>query len=181
MIKIIISIIALGFFGASLAVAQWPVPKSPVIPQADGYSLIPNAALRPEHDHIYKVVFQAKSFPAESNDLLPALNNAGAELNAFGIEGVPKQNWKFVIVFYGTAVDGLLDEPHYKAKFGVSNPNLKVISELKHEGVELYVCGQTLVYDKIDPGTISPDITIAADALIVLIKFQNMGYALLTF
>jgi intracellular sulfur oxidation DsrE/DsrF family protein len=84
-------------------------------------------------------------------------------------------------VFHGAAVDGILDDTHYKAKFGTNNPNLKVIGEMKKHGVELFVCGQYLAAEKIDPKTIMPDVMLAADALLVLIQYQNEGYALMSF
>ena len=37
-------------------------------------------------------------------------------------------------------VDGILDEPRYKARFGASNPNLKAIPEMKKSGLEFFVC-----------------------------------------
>jgi intracellular sulfur oxidation DsrE/DsrF family protein len=50
-----------------------------------------------------------------------------------------------------------------------------------HAGVELFVCGQNLAADNIDPKTLSPEVRIAADALIVLMTYQSKGYALLSF
>jgi intracellular sulfur oxidation DsrE/DsrF family protein len=173
--------IVLSLLGTDIAMAQWPAPKAPVIPEADGYVLIPNAAIRPEINHVYKAIFEATRFPTNSSDLLPALNNAGSELNALSVEGVPKENWKFVIVFHGPAIEGILNEIYYKAKYGVSNPNLNVLSELKREGVELFVCGQNLAFSKIDPATLTPDVKVASDALIVLMTYQNAGYALLSY
>ena len=52
---------------------------------------------------------------------------------------------------------------------------------MKKQGVQFYVCGQYLAGEKIDPKTLSPDVTIAADALLVLMEYQNKGYALLSF
>jgi len=51
---------------------------------------------------------------------------------------------KFVWFFHGAAINAILDDAHYKEKFGVSNPNLKVLAELKKSGVKLFVCGQNL-------------------------------------
>jgi intracellular sulfur oxidation DsrE/DsrF family protein len=58
---------------------------------------------------------------------------------------------------------------------------LKVLSELKAAGVQLLVCGQNLLAENIDTSSISPDVMVASDALIVLMTFQNAGYALLSF
>jgi intracellular sulfur oxidation DsrE/DsrF family protein len=63
------------------------------------------------------------------------------------------------------------------ARFGTSNPNLKAIAEMKKSGVEFFVCGQYLAAEKIAPKSLTPDVTLAADALLVLIHYQNQGYA----
>jgi intracellular sulfur oxidation DsrE/DsrF family protein len=58
---------------------------------------------------------------------------------------------------------------------------LKVLSELKKLGVQLFVGGQNLLAENIEPKIISPDVTVASDALIVVMAFQNDGYALMGF
>ncbi|MEP6938092.1 MAG: hypothetical protein ABI871_08485 [Chthoniobacterales bacterium] len=50
---------------------------------------------------------------------------------------------------------------------------------MKKHGVEFFVCGQYLAGDRIDPKTLTPDVALAAHAL--LMQFQNRGYALLSF
>ena len=128
-----------------------------------------------------RAVFDATRAAEKPTQILPALNMVGSELNALGVSGVPVANAKFVVVFHGPALDGILDNKHYRAKFGVDNPNIDVIAQLKKAGTELFVCGQNLAFDHIDPVTLSPDVTIASDALIVIMTYQNNGYALLSF
>jgi len=165
----------------TLASAQWPLPKAPAVSGADGYVDIPNAALAPTKNGTYRAVFDATRAAEKPTDLLPALNMAGSELNALAATNLPLANAKFAVVFHGPAVDGILDEPHYKARFGTSNPNLKAIAEMKKSGVEFFVCGQYLAAEKIAPKSLTPDVTLAADALLVLIHYQNQGYAALSF
>ena len=43
------------------------------------------------------------------------------------------------------------------------------------------MCGQYLAAEKIEPKSLVPEVTLAADALLVLIHYQNYGYALLSF
>jgi intracellular sulfur oxidation DsrE/DsrF family protein len=88
---------------------------------------------------------------------------------------------KFAVVFHGPAIDGILNEKNYMTKFGVGNPNLPVLAAMKKAGVELFVCGQNLAFDHIDPGTLSADVSVASDALIVLMTYQNNGFATLSF
>ena len=166
---------------ASSAAPQWDPPSATVIPEANGYISIPNAAVRPDKNRTYRAIFDVTRAAKEPGQLVPGLNMAGAELNAFGASGVPLRNARFAVVFHGPAIDGILDDAHYSAKFGVANPNLKVLAELKKAGVELFVCGQSLAHENIRPSTISPDVTVASAALIVLMTYQNDGYALLDF
>ena len=168
-------------FTVNAAVAQWPEPKSPAVPEADGYVEIPNVALSPTKNRKYKAIFDATRPAAKWTYLVPALNMAGSELNALAAANVSLSNAKFAVVFHGPAVEGILDNDHYKAKFATDNPNLKVIAEMKKQGVEFFVCGQYLASEKIDPKTLTRDVTVAADALLVLMHYQNKGYALMSF
>lgn len=160
---------------------RWPAPKAPVIPEADGYVVIPNAAVSPGPKTTFRAIFDATRSADKPTQIAPALNMVGSELNAFGVCEMPLQNAKFAVVFHGPAIDAILIDAKYKAKFGVSNPNLSVIAKLKKAGVELFVCGQNLAADHIDPETLSPDVSVASDALLVLVNYQNNGYALLSF
>lgn len=174
--------VALALFATCVpAQAEWAAPRAPAIPQADGYVDIPGAAVPPQKTRIYKAVYDATQGADSPARIVPALNMAGSELNALAASGIPLKNAKFVVVFHGAAMDGILDEAHYKARFGVSNPNLPVLEALARDGVQLYVCGQNLASDKIDPKTLAPAVKVASDALIVLMSYQNDGYALLSF
>jgi intracellular sulfur oxidation DsrE/DsrF family protein len=106
---------------------------------------------------------------------------AGSELNALAVSRIPVSHAKFIVVFHGPAIDAILDDTHYKSKYGVSNPNLVVLAELKKAGVKLYVCGQNLLSEQINPKIVSRDVEVASDALIVLMTHQNNGYALMSF
>jgi len=155
--------------------------SSPIIAAADGFTVIKGAEVPPDKNHIYRAIYDATKMPKDSSQLLPALNMAGSELNALGVSAVPLSHAKFVIVFHGAALNGILDDKHYRDRYGVANPNLHVLSELKKAGVQLFVCGQNLLAENIDPKVISPDVAVASDALIVLMTFQNNGYALMSF
>jgi len=174
-------VIPLLTIALSLTAADWPPPQSPAVKDADGYVTIPGVALPPTKETTYRAVFDATRSAAKPTELLPAINMAASELNALGAVGAPLSNAKFAVVFHGPAVDGILDNEHYRAKFSTENPNLKAITEMKKAGVEFFVCGQYLAAAKIDPKTLSGEVTVAADALLVLMHYQNTGYALMSF
>lgn len=155
--------------------------SGPVIHDADGFTIIKDAAYQPEKNRIYKAIYDATKMAKDSSQILPALNMAGSELNALQVCSIPLSNAKFVVVFHGAAINGILNNVVYREKYGIDNPNLKTLRELKENGVQLFVCGQNLLGEKIDFKNISPDVKVASDALIVLMTFQNSGYALMSF
>jgi len=163
------------------AARRWPVPRTPVVSGADGYAAIPGAAVPPTKTRTYKAIFDATRAADKPAELAPAINNAASELNAFGVAGVPAARVKLAVVFHGPAMAAILDDAHYRAKYGVANPNLPVLRQMKKAGTELFVCGQNLVADDVDPRSLTPEVRIASDALIVLMTYQNDGYALISF
>lgn len=173
--------LVMSFALASGAVAA-PEQLRPVVPEADGWIDIPNAALRPDPKMTYRMVFDARKGGAKPSELVPAINLAASELNTFVAAKVPKAHYKIAMVFHGSgADDGLLDNARYKAKYGVDNPNLKPLAEMRAAGVEIYVCGEQLIGDGIDFKWLTPGVTVANDGLLALTMFQNKGYAILTF
>jgi len=155
--------------------------QNPIIPEADGFIIIKDAKIQPDKNRIYKAVYDATKTAKDSSQILPALNMAGSELNALGVCNIPVSHARFAVVFHGAAINGILDNYHYKQKYGIDNPNLKVLGELRKAGVQLFVCGQNLLAENIEFKAVSPDVAVASDALIVLMAFQNDGYALMSF
>jgi intracellular sulfur oxidation DsrE/DsrF family protein len=164
-----------------LLMAAWPAPQSPAVPQASGYVHIEGAPFTPTNHEVYKAVFEATQGAGKPTELVPALDMLGSELNALAVENVPLPHAQFAVVFHGRAMDGILDDAHYQQKFGTKNPNLPVLAALKKQGTQLYVCGQNLVAEGIDPKSLTPDVVVASDALLVLIALQQKGYAVLSF
>lgn len=159
----------------------WPKPLAPAIPEADGFVIIPNAAIAPDPKISYRAVFDGTRFAANPKSILPVINAVGGVLNDLMVAQVPKQNREFVVIFHGPAVDGILDDAHYRAKYGIANPNTKVLTALRKMGVSLLVCGQHLAAEHIDPKILSTDVTVASDAYLVLINYQNRRFALMSF
>ena len=175
-------VVALGCMLACSGYSQkWPSAKAPAFPEADPYVAIPGAALPPTATSTYSEIFDATKFVSDRKTILPALNAVGGLLNDLAVGGTPAQNAHFVVVFHGAATEGILDNAHYKQMYGVDNPNLAVIAKMRKMGIEFYVCGQFLAASKIDPATISRDVTVAADAYLVLISYENKGYGLMLF
>ena len=78
---------------ANVAPVQWPDPKSSLVPASDGYVAIPNVALPPADENRYRAIFDATHAADKPAQLVPALNMAGSELNAF-VAHVPMEKAK---------------------------------------------------------------------------------------
>ncbi|MGH8398127.1 MAG: DsrE family protein [Terriglobia bacterium] len=169
--------------GISVCPAIWAAPIGPwVMPaiQAGPMHPLPNAAFQPDKTTIYKAVFGVTRPSKGANDPDGGLTPVARAVNIFASAGVPLDHLKFVVVIYG--IDGgsmVLDNAHYKKRFGKDNPNLKVIHELKAAGIQVVVCGQALAALGIEHGWVDSDVTIALSALSTMVILQNQGYALI--
>ena len=152
------------------------------VAQADAYVAVPGSTFHADNAHVYRVVFDARQGADKPDKLAPAVNLAASELNTLAAHGVKRANLQMAVVFHARASnEAVLDNAHYRAKYGVDNPNLPVLAQLKSQGVELYVCGQSLLADGVALDAVTPEVTLAEDGLIVLMTFGSQGYALLTF
>lgn len=167
---------------ADLCNAQnWPPPKAPAIAGASGYVEIPNVAVAPDAKSSYRVIFDSTRMSSDPTRVLPGVNEAGNTMNDLAVGKVPQAQQKVVIVFHGAALDGILDDSYYREKYGIANPNLPLLAEMKKRGAELFVCGQHLASANVDPKVLTPLVRVASDATLVMIAYQNRGYAAMWF
>lgn len=174
--------ILMACLGSTIAASAAAAPTIQPVPKADPYVAVPGARFLADNRHVYRVVFEARRGAEKPDQLAPAVNMAGSELNTLAAHGIRRGNVRFVVVFHTTASnDAVLDNAHYRARYGTDNPNLAVLSALRRQGVELYVCGQSLLADGVPLTAVSKDVTIAEDGVVVLMTYGAEGYAQLVF
>ena len=84
----------------------------------------------------------------------------------------------FAVVFHGDATLAVLNDDAYSAKFNTKgNPNLDLLHQLHEQGVELFVCGQTLISKDAKPEEVAVFVDTAVSALTVVVNLQADGYA----
>lgn len=148
----------------------------------DPYVAVPGSTFLADNDHDYRVIFEARRGAEKPDQIVPAVNMAGTELNTLAAHGVRRQNVHFVLVFHTKpSDDAVLSNARYRAKYGIDNPNLPVLAELRRQGVQIFVCGQEMLADGEPLDAVSPDVTLAEDGVVVLMTFGAQGYAHLTF
>ncbi len=153
-------------------------------PVVEGYSPawpLPLAAVQPEKGRVYKAVFEVSKLGEQPTEPAPGLLHAARAYNVFAADGVPPKQMKIAIVMHGAAGYAAMNDETYRAKYNVDNPNAKLIAELKQAGAEIFLCGQTLHGLKFQENAMLPQVQLATSAMIVLVSYQNNGYALLAF
>ncbi len=156
-------------------------PQFPVIKNYGPAYNVPNAFALPEKGLPYKVIFDITKTSPTQDAVNPGVAHTARFLNLLESAGFPVKEAKIAVVFHGEAgVDVLKDEFYQKLK-GRPNPNTALIGQLKNNGVELIICGQTLADKKFELDWVNPDMKVALSALIVLSTYQLKGYAWLPF
>jgi len=150
-----------------------------VITAAGNYHPLPKAAYQPDPSATYKVVFSLTKGSDKPDQINPALERVARTVNLYASAGVPLDHLKFVAVAYGQATSLVLDDEHYKAQFGVANPNLPVIAQLRKAGIDVAVCGQAMAEHHYNNEWASKDVTLSLAALTTITELQQQGYALM--
>lgn len=153
---------------------EYPVIKGygPVHP-------LPHAAVQPDRALQYKILFDVTKSAKSSAKVNPALDHIARLINVYASAGMMPNQMHLVAIIHGPAAPIVLKNSEYKSKYGTNNPNIKLLSELKKNGVKLYVCGQALADNNFKAEWVNPDITVALSALTVVPTYQLKGYALM--
>jgi len=179
-IAVLITVVAGAVAALPAGAADQSGPWS--TPAIEGYGKmhpLPKAVYRPDPRATYKVVFAMTAASKAPGDVNPAVERLARAVNLYASAGVPLSHLKFVAVAYGGATPIALDDAHYKAAYGVANPNLPVIARLRKAGVDVAVCGQAVLEHKYQYEWIDRSVTVALSALTTITSLENQGYHLM--
>ncbi|MEM9300323.1 MAG: DsrE family protein, partial [Bacteroidota bacterium] len=109
------------------------------------------------------------------------LNNVARMLNLHAVSGADMDRMEVVLAIHGSATYAVMDNRLFKKSFGVDNPNLPLIQDLKAAGVKLTVCGQSLISRDVPVKNVTEEVEIATSMLTTVTTHQLKGYALLKF
>jgi len=155
--------------------------KAPMVPGFGGVYEIPQADKLPDPSLQYKIVVDATAGSSQPEELNPALYRLARMLNLHALSGVPQANITVVAVIHSKATPVVLSNEAYRKHFGNNNPNADIIRTLTEAGVEIYVCGQSLIARGYAGDTLHPDIRQSISAMTILTEYQLKGYAMLAF
>jgi intracellular sulfur oxidation DsrE/DsrF family protein len=162
-------------------VAQAQTPQFPLVKGFGGIYEIPDATERPDGTLEYKILVDMTSASEDPLQISRFVDNVARLMNLHGLAGVTQDRMKVKVVLHGGAIFTLLTDPQYKAKYQVDNPNLPVFEALEAAGVEVLVCGQSLIARKLKTEDLWPGVTIAHSALTTITTYSAKGYLVMKF
>lgn len=161
--------------GSAFAQSGRPLP----VPGASAAKEVPHAGELPDRNTTYKVLFDAAKAAPKPDQPNPALEAAARYVNTLDKWGVPEDRRKVAIIVHQAAGPIILRNDVYKDRNGHDNPNIALIQALQKAGVELHVCGQGLLANKVEPEMILPGVQVDLWALVSIVNFQTRGYVFL--
>lgn len=184
-ITYLVALLGLALAGsAAFAAASTPAAandfwQTPTIAGAGKIHALPQSAYQPDPKLTYKVVFSLSSPGAKPDQVSPSLDHVARAVNLYVSAGVPLDHLKFVAIASGRATPIVLNNAQYQKKFGVDNPNLALIEQLRKAGVDVAVCGQAVAENGFEYDWVDSRVTLALSALTTITELQQQGYALL--
>ncbi|KAA5946608.1 DsrE family protein [Pantoea sp. Bo_2] len=126
-----------------------------------------------------KIVFQINHNDGDIRKPNLGLERVARVTNLYYAAGVPLNQLKFVVSINGDAVSSALNNDQFSKAYGVDNPNLKLISELKKAGVQVTICDQSVAFHQLDRNWIDPMVTHTISSGTTVATLENSGYAFL--
>jgi intracellular sulfur oxidation DsrE/DsrF family protein len=127
-------------------------------------------------DRDYRLAFEISTPSASPDALNPSINTVARFLNMHAQAGVPQDRLHGAIVAHGGGAFEMMDDPAYRAKFGVDNPNGALIRELIAAGQPVLLCGQSAASRGITPDQLIPGVKVALSAMTAFLLLQDEGY-----
>jgi intracellular sulfur oxidation DsrE/DsrF family protein len=142
---------------------------------------LPDAAIQPDKDLGYRLLFDCREAAEQPDDVNPGLSHAARLINLFGASGIQPREMRLAAILSGPAAKVALDDDTFRRRFGRNNPDRELIRRLHSVGVAIYVCGQSLIEHDYRLDATNEDVTVASSALTVLANLQLEGYALMSY
>ena len=174
--RMTLALMAAIALSAATAVAA---PAGRAVPDYGAFAPTPGAGERPQPARDYKVVFEVTQGAADPAKVSPGLDRVARFVNILAAGGVPAAHRHIVAVIDGPATEAVATDAAYGARHpGLTNPNARLIAELKAAGVDMRVCGQALAGHKLAAADVVLGVEIDVAALMTLTHKQLDGYAL---
>jgi intracellular sulfur oxidation DsrE/DsrF family protein len=150
---------------------------APVIADHGSVVRLADAAQQPRSESKLLVDLTHGSDPKQLN---AGLEKVAKYVSTYAGAGAEPADAQVADVFHGDASLAVLNPDAYSAAFKTTgNPNLELLRQLHEAGVELYVCGQSLISKGSQPEDVAVFVITAVSAITSVVNLQADGYAYL--
>ncbi|MDH4042826.1 MAG: DsrE family protein [Gemmatimonadota bacterium] len=159
--------------------AAQPVPRAGPVIRDFGpvYDIVAPTFSTPTN-RAYRLVFEVALAPADSTAPNERLITVARFLNMHARAGVPRDSLEAAVVIHGPAARAALRDDTYMTRFGVGNPDLRILQALHEAGVRVILCGQSSMSRGFYPDLLAPQVELALSAMTALTVLQQDGYVL---
>ncbi len=184
-----IAVLVLSAIGAVVALAADPAPPAASapprlslpqeFPQIEGYGSVvalPEAGERPRIGG--RVVFDTTA-AAPAGKPNRGLESAARLVNLYAKEGLAASRPQIAVILHFNATPAALVDAAHDRAGGGSNPNRELVEKLLANGVEVWVCGQSVIRGGHALSDILPGIKVAHSAMVFNLNRQQDGWATL--
>ena len=168
--------IALTFF--CLAQLNGQDKLYPVIKDYGAVEIVNFQVELPNPNQEYKLIDELYSRQEDKSALYGRLDYSARIVNAHVAAGVPKEKLKMAIVIFSGATPTILNNEEYNRRFGVDNPNVALLDQLVAAGVEVIVCGQSMVKQEILPDQVHTGVQLSFSRITATSALINQGYSI---
>jgi len=173
---------------SNLATAQMTMPDHikekmtyPVLDFAPWVGVVPisNPVMPYDPSLTYKIAIDVYGSLKDSTKIHEPFTEIARAYNLFIANGVPADKIKIAAVIHGGLSKAVVNNEAYRKKYGIDNPTLLAIRELKKVGVEFYLCGQSMSFLQILQEDVTPEVKVALSAKTTFVALDQMGYSFL--
>ncbi len=143
------------------------------------FTPLPQAGEQPDPQRDYRVIVDLTQGGPDDKPL-KGLERVARLTNMLAANGVPAERRKIVVVMHGGASLASLSDAAWAARGkGETNLNSALVRALTAAGVQVRLCGQSMVANGLTEADLEPGVQVDLAALMTVIHHQQAGYALI--
>ena len=155
----------------------------PAIQGYGGVNPVPFEVEKPDPSKQYKFVIELGNRVEDKTKVADMLDYAARMYNLHRYAGIPKENIQLAIVIYAGATSMVLANPSYGKRFDKENPNSTMVNpngelleELFRNGIQVIVCGQSMMKQDLLTEDIYPGVRMAVSRFTATTDLVEKGY-----
>ncbi len=149
---------------------------NPVIKDYGGVYEVPFAVDKLNPKLSYKIAVEMGEKAESDTTIYKPIYDVARMYNLHVLGGIPQDKIHVVVVIYHTATWVTLNNEAYHKKYGVDNPNIKMIQQMADAGIAFFVCGQSVMKAKIKPEDINPNVKVTLSKTTKMTSLVKQGY-----